>query len=223
MTKRPQNVVRMVRRYGAIAGNGTRCLPDNVCLGTTAEDQLRADQNLPFLLATKQALGARNLFVSIEPMLSPVDLTRIDPVKRRGTDVPEDAYDALRGQLASGAEVGLAKLDWVIVGGESGPGARSMVLGWAKDVVRQCAAAGVPVLVKQIGACPTNREGVAHPVTDAKGGDMAEWPLELRVREFPTLFTPAETQPNAASDGIDVVRPSDTFFSIRSQKGLHPY
>jgi hypothetical protein len=60
-----------------------------------------------------------------------------------------------------------------------------MVLGWAKDVVRQCKAAGVPVMVKQLGAKPTNREGVIHIVADRKGGDMAEWPEELRVREFP--------------------------------------
>jgi protein gp37 len=60
-----------------------------------------------------------------------------------------------------------------------------MVLGWAKDIVAQCKASGVPVFVKQIGAKPVNREGQPHPIQDRKGGDMSEWPPELQVREMP--------------------------------------
>jgi protein gp37 len=67
LTKRPQNIVRMVRDHGAIAGNGTCYLPDNAALGTTAEDQPRADQNLTALQRTRMQLGARVLFASIEP------------------------------------------------------------------------------------------------------------------------------------------------------------
>lgn len=69
-------------------------------------------------------------------------------------------------------------VDWVIVGGESGPGARPMVDSWARSVVKQCQAAGVPVFVKQLGTRPYFK--------DPKGGDMDEWPEDLRVREMPT-------------------------------------
>ena len=94
-------------------------------------------------------------------------------------------------------------IDWVIVGGESGAGARPCNVGWIGDVVMQCQAAGVPCFVKQFGASV-----IAHPNNDAwpvpstwetrdgttyfipkhpKGGDPAEWPEDLRVRQFPAL------------------------------------
>jgi len=90
--------------------------------------------------------------------------------------------------------------DWLIVGGESGPHARSFNVQWARDVIAQCKAAGVPVFVKQLGARP--KEWLQHGVPpcgiidgggydvplylkDRKGGDATEWPEDLRVREFP--------------------------------------
>lgn len=69
-------------------------------------------------------------------------------------------------------------LDWVIVGGESGPGARRMEVEWARSLVEQCRIADVPVFVKQMGS-----HGKVHP----KGGDPSEWPEDLRVREFPEV------------------------------------
>jgi hypothetical protein len=80
---------------------------------------------------------------------------------------------------------------WVIVGGESGAGARPFDLAWARAIVAQCKAAGVPVFVKQLGAKPIRlaRDGDGfHEVPalrNKKGGDPAEWPEDLRVREFP--------------------------------------
>lgn len=129
----------------------------HVWLGVSAEDQQRADERVPNLLATLAAVR----FVSLEPLLGPM---RLDE-------------HALHG--------GPGQVDWIICGGESGPKARPMVLGWAKDIVRQCRAAGVPVHVKQLGARPTNREGVPHPISDRAGAVLAEWPEELRVQEFP--------------------------------------
>lgn len=87
-------------------------------------------------------------------------------------------------------ELDLDGIHWVIVGGESGPGARQLNADWVRAVVRQCRAAAVPVFVKQLGAQPTsgcvrNPDDVLVRLTDAKGGDMAEWPEDLRVREFP--------------------------------------
>jgi protein gp37 len=69
-------------------------------------------------------------------------------------------------------------IDWVIVGGESGPGARPMQEGWVHEIVLQCHMAGVAVFVKQLGAVWAKHRG--------KGGDMALWPEHLRVREMPS-------------------------------------
>jgi protein gp37 len=66
-------------------------------------------------------------------------------------------------------------LDWVIVGGESGPGARRMELSWAKALVDDCRALGIACFVKQLGSAHGPR----------KGGDMTTWPAVLRVREYP--------------------------------------
>jgi len=96
-------------------------------------------------------------------------------------------------------------LDWVIVGGESGPKARPCNVEWIRDVVRQCQEAGVPCFVKQLGAnvevcdiidaadyfpglvklSPARRPNARVHLADRKGGDPAEWPEDLRVREFP--------------------------------------
>lgn len=73
--------------------------------------------------------------------------------------------------------------EWVIVGGESGGGARSLEIGWVSRIVEQCAAFGVPCFVKQLGARPL-MIGVPWRVS-GKGGDTAEWPVSLVVREFP--------------------------------------
>lgn len=60
-----------------------------------------------------------------------------------------------------------------------------MVLGLAKRIVGDCVAAGVPVHVKQLGRCPTNREGNLHSISDDKGKFMSEWPEILRIQEIP--------------------------------------
>ena len=86
-------------------------------------------------------------------------------------------------------------IDWVIVGGESGPRARPMDLAWARSLVEQCRAAGVAPFVKQLGSRPVvsphgeRTEGCEHTLPlklrDRKGGDPQEWPEDLRVREWP--------------------------------------
>jgi protein gp37 len=130
------------------ARSGAWPLP-NVWLGVSAEDQKRADERIPDLLATPAAVR----FVSAEPLLGSINFTlrghRID-----GWD--EDwKYDTLRGkEWANPHDDCLPKsqrLDWIIVGGESGPDARPMHPAWARDIRDQCAAAGVPFLFKQFG------------------------------------------------------------------------
>lgn len=140
--------------------------PANIWLGTSVENQPAADERIPHLLATPAAVR----FLSCEPLLGPIDFRKVPEFNRVGTDL-------------SGW--------WVIVGGESGPGARPMQLEWASAIVRQCKAASVPVFVKQLGAVPLTNLGVddGHsaywPVADKKGGDISEFPPDLRVREFP--------------------------------------
>ena len=80
----------------------------------------------------------------------------------------------------------------MIIGGESGPKARPFSFEWARDLLRQCRSADVSPFVKQMGARPVGRfkEGVGlrpsiFSFKDPHGGDMAEWPEDLRVREFP--------------------------------------
>jgi protein gp37 len=72
-------------------------------------------------------------------------------------------------------------LDWIIVGAESGPGARPFSATWARDVIELGFRAGVFVFVKQLGRA-------SYPdLKDPKGGDPMEWPESLRIREFPPL------------------------------------
>ena len=87
-------------------------------------------------------------------------------------------------------------LNWIIVGGESGPGARPFDIDWARSIVEQCRTAGVRCFVKQLGARPRygNTEGYSRVIrgeaiepTDRKGGNMNEWPADLRVREWPKV------------------------------------
>lgn len=157
-------LLRWIERW--LAGDA----PANVFVGATVVDQPEAKRDISKLLL----VPARVHFLSMEPLLGGVDLT-----PWIGT---EDCSPMLwlEQPRAQGANI-----DWVIVGGESGPGARPMVLGHAKEIVRQCQAADVAVLVKQLGARPTNREGVPHPISDKKGSVLADWPEILRIREFP--------------------------------------
>jgi len=125
----------------------------NVWLGVSVEDQQRADERIPDLLATPAAVR----FLSCEPMLGPVELGCIE---QRGKELfRADLIDALNGEALECDGSGdnyevladLPKLDWVIVGGESGPKARPMHPDWARSLRDQCAAAGVPFLFKQWG------------------------------------------------------------------------
>lgn len=118
----------------------------NVWLGVSVEDQRRADDRIPDLLATPAAIR----FISAEPLLGPVNLLVTDD---RGHDI-----SALRGIACDptdpeGADeyYRTGKLDWVITGGESGPGARPMHPDWARSLRDQCVAADVPFFFKQWG------------------------------------------------------------------------
>lgn len=76
-------------------------------------------------------------------------------------------------------------LDWIILGGESGPGARFCSASWFAPIIEECARHRVPVFVKQMGSAWA-QEHRAHGVTSKKGDDPAEWPDSIRVRQWPT-------------------------------------
>lgn len=118
-------------------------VPTNVWIGVSVEDQRRADERIPALLDTPAAVR----WISAEPLLGPVDLTNIWP---DGTA----SMDALVGRASHslGMVERTACLDWVVAGGESGPGARPMHPSWARDLRDQCAATGVAFHFKQWGA-----------------------------------------------------------------------
>lgn len=149
----------------------------NVWLGVSVEGDSQ-HQRIWNLLKTPAALR----FISYEPALESLDL---------------DKWDAICKTWRRGATMG-TYLDWVICGGESGPGARPFNVAWARQVIQQCRESGVPCFVKQLGAKPEKRsldfgsmEGpeVSEPLKlrDRKGGDMDEWPADLRVREVPEV------------------------------------
>lgn len=123
-----------------------RPLP-NLWLGVTVCNQAEADAKIPALLATPAA----KRFVSIEPMLGPVDLTSIDYLEGQIEGADESGMlDALRGLTMDDAPTHPA-LDWVICGGETGPGARPMHPDWVRGLRDQCKAAEVPFFFKSWG------------------------------------------------------------------------
>lgn len=130
----------------------------NVWLGVSVEDQAAADQRIPLLLQCPAAVR----WISAEPLLGPLNF-RWAPYAHQATG---QTYREYLGRTGSVNEYeALRKLNWVVAGGESGPGARPMHPDWARSLRDQCAAAGVPFLFKQWGEWgPIHaplREGVA--------------------------------------------------------------
>ncbi len=119
-------------------------VPENVWLGATIVNQEEADRDIPKLLATPAVVR----FLSMEPLLGPVDLSPFIGLECRHEDahVEPDTGAVICRQCDD-----TPLIEWVIVGGESGPGARPMHPQWARNLRDQCAAAGVPFLFKQWG------------------------------------------------------------------------
>jgi protein gp37 len=129
--------------------------PENLWLGATITEQPEADRDIPKLLQ----VPARVRFLSMEPLLGPVDLTKLmnpGPLHQRGAFINALSGGTYGEVPATGERLRithspLEHIDWVIVGGESGPGARPMHPDWVSGLRDQCAEAGVPFLFKQWG------------------------------------------------------------------------
>ena len=165
LTKRTGRMAAWSRRQAERFG---RELPPHVYLGTTAEDQKRADERLPQLIEVRGG----TLYLSMEPLLERVSL-RIVPLPAGHAIGDDEAglYDALDGSFLSesGRPVFWTegrRIQWVIVGGESGPRARPMHPGWVRHLRDECAQFQVPFLFKQwgewLGTELTARQGEAE-------------------------------------------------------------
>lgn len=148
--------------------------PSHVGLMITVVTQQEVDRDVPKLLDLKGRFGIPWVGLSVEPLIERVDLSE---------------------WLVGREEAGMVgncigwrpPVDWVIVGGESGHGARPFDTAWAEDIVRQAAGSDAQVFVKQLGA-NVLKQGVACPKMDKKGGNMAEWPEAIRVRQMPVAL-----------------------------------
>lgn len=163
LTKRPQRMrdyivqfdgdeamERVIRQAEIIAGSkgmdivsdATMVALPHVWLGVSAEDQQTADERIPILLGTPAAVR----WLSAEPLLGPIALDCLSPERLAPTRV-----DALRGRrFYDRSEMDCPSLDWVVLGGESGPGYRPMEPRWARSIELHCRYSGVAFFMKQM-------------------------------------------------------------------------
>lgn len=181
LTKRPESFQSRINRAYSAAGmgsgavepdwiwhwaNGHGCVPPNVWIGTTVEDQQRAEERIPHLLK----IPAKVRFLSCEPMLGPVDLQRMALLPGIGYGLANPLQGAM--PHVNGGRRG-PSLDWVICGGESGGPRRPFQVEWAEELQQQCIRAGVAFFMKQDG--------------HLKDGQQGRIPDELwQIKEFPT-------------------------------------
>lgn len=203
-----------------------RQIPAHFWMGVTVENQARADERISRLLELKRELGISIAWLSMEPLLEAVSLESIlypqpgEP--RHRVDVIRGGYWNAKGVVACGPSAGLGELrggftnhsgmatiDWIVVGGESGAKTRPFDMQWARDLRDECASAATRFFFKQAGSKPRslidavgdrseadlelpNNAWVNHPMDCVEwefkhraGADPSEWPGDLRVQQFP--------------------------------------
>jgi len=190
LTKRIENAKEMIYRMWF----PDAAWPKNYWLGTTVENQEQADKRIPILLS----IPAKVRFLSVEPMLGPIDLSPYLQSWHRSR-CPWKSNCNWAGPECPQCGHPSGKVDWVIVGGESGPKARPFNLDWARSIRDQCKASGTAFFMKQCGA---NVGGGWSPggygphhllrdrwkLKDSHGGDESEWPADLQgCRAFPKV------------------------------------
>lgn len=157
-----QLLTKRPENFGLFGWGGE--FPANVWVGASAAQQDELDRNVGYL----NRVDAVVRFLSLEPLIGPIDLGRVFNCSEND-----------------------AEIHWVIVGGESGPGARPFDTTWLPTIIRQCRESKVPLFIKQLGARPLQATGLTIgmreplPIKSAKGGDMGEWEPFWRIREFP--------------------------------------
>jgi protein gp37 len=176
LSKRPDRIAAWVNRCrqwdGYITHNGE---PPSAYGGTGV------------IVGRPEAWPLRNVWLGTSIELDDAKyVRRADHLRATPAAVRFLSLEPLLGPLPS---LDLAGIDWVIIGGESGRGARELDLGWARDLLARCRDAGVTPFVKQLGSVWASHNG-----SHGKGGDWEGWPADLRVREFPRADT-AEAVP----------------------------
>lgn len=173
LTKRPERM----REFFAWARRHRGQTPRSVCSQTASQ-----------LLHRKWDFAMRqphwplpNVWLGVSVEDRKYGLPRIDHLREVPAAVRFLSIEPLLEDLG---ELDLTGIHWVIVGGESGRGARPFHVEWARSIVRQCKAAGVPPFVKQLGAVPVDQLGPLL-IRAPKGGDPGEWPEDLRIRQMP--------------------------------------
>lgn len=166
LTKRPQNI-RPAWLLAADApsrrrGEGRTVERRNVWLGVSVATQREADALLPIVDYNRDLCAG--VFASAEPLVEAIEF-------RNG--------EGNRYALPTRGAPNYVPVDWLIVGGESGPAARPCKIRWIADVRRAGAAVGVPVFVKQLGSHAIDDGGRRIALRDGKGGDPDEWPADV--------------------------------------------
>lgn len=145
LTKRPERMLEYFKFHASFFSEQP-ALPDNIIGMVTAENQKAADERLPLLVDSPFAVRG----VSIEPMLSEINIFHF--LSRWDYRPTYEYYRAAYPDMGDQPIKTFDGVDWVIVGGESGSGARPMYPHWARSVRDQCQEAGVSFFFKQWGS-----------------------------------------------------------------------
>jgi protein gp37 len=155
------------QRYTQLAKHEVPWPLPNVWLGVSAERQEEAWERVPHLLQTPAAVR----FVSAEPLLGPINFAKLGDAT-----MTLNAFNGSALHLLGMRYKTLGGLDWIIVGGESGPRARPMHPQWSRDIRDQCAEAGVPFFFKQWGEWLPWHHFVTSGIEDGDPADATRFP-----------------------------------------------
>jgi protein gp37 len=164
LTKRPERLRRILSEYAWWTGVVADALElHERGLGTPSPTQTQSD-----------GCALLNVWLGTSVELDEYS-RRADALRATPAAVRFISAEPLLGPLPS---LDLTGIDWLIIGGESGPGARLMDLGWARNLVAMAHDSGTAVFLKQLGRGWDGR---------SKGDDWSTWPEDLRIRQFPTV------------------------------------
>lgn len=234
LTKRPDRMKEILYRIGVLveaAKHGDFCIADafpniatslahpqgekrwplpNVWLGVSVEDQAAADERVPLLLETPAAVR----WISAEPLLGPVELDNIEFEPGNFINALDlEEWNGLEDSPEVQESLGKgALIDWVVVGGESGPKARPMHPDWARILRDQCATAGVPFLFKQWGEwAPGENCGPSAKTEETADWFAGKWSLgtmtpkqseECHIDDEPLLYRCGKKRAGRLLDGV---------------------
>jgi len=211
LTKRPQRMRDVVTSHHEEFNTHDKP-PRHIWLGVSVENQQVADERIPLLLETPAGIR----FLSCEPLLGPVDLNAVRrwgyPVNGAGEEVCYGSFaiwqeKPMRAKLRNG-------IDWVIVGGESGPGARPMHPDWARSLRDQCKAADVAFFFKQWGEWAPGENAINEVRRTERTADYIndEWhygkltpmqSIELHVDDTPDVYRLGKKNAYRTLDGVE--------------------